>query len=179
MFPPPSTAWCCVHPKYLPGGFCPGKITLGKILSEISGQYSYQGFKPRDRILESSISSRKILAKNFFSASRRMSFFFFFFFYPSKPFQTPREQNFYRAEFFPKSIFPDRIPVIDTGYLLMVYFKIFCYPANTGGEEEASVKEHSCGKNSVPNFGGVLFRPFFLFFFKDFSRPFSVLNTKT
>jgi hypothetical protein len=43
-------------------GFCPGKLTLEKILSEISGQYFYRGFKPRDRIFpavfkESSISS--------------------------------------------------------------------------------------------------------------------------
>ncbi len=36
----------------LPGRekLCPGKLTLGKILSEISGQYFYQDFKPRDRI---------------------------------------------------------------------------------------------------------------------------------
>ncbi len=44
------------------GEFCPEKLTLGKILSEISGQYFEQGFKPRDRIFpavfkESSISS--------------------------------------------------------------------------------------------------------------------------
>ncbi len=32
------------------GEFCPGKLTLGKILFEISGQYFYQGFKPRARI---------------------------------------------------------------------------------------------------------------------------------
>ncbi len=28
----------------IPGGFCPGKLTLGKFLSEIVGQYFYQGF---------------------------------------------------------------------------------------------------------------------------------------
>ncbi len=32
------------------GGILLGKLTLGKILSEILGQYFYQGFKPRDRI---------------------------------------------------------------------------------------------------------------------------------
>jgi hypothetical protein len=37
---------------YIPGRekLCPGKLTLGKILSEIPGQYFYQGFKPCDRI---------------------------------------------------------------------------------------------------------------------------------
>ena len=44
-----SLVWVC--PQHIPGGgeILPGKLTLGKILSEISGQYFYQGFKPRDK----------------------------------------------------------------------------------------------------------------------------------
>ncbi len=36
--------------KTLPGGFCPGKLTLGKISFEIAGKNVSQGFKPQDRI---------------------------------------------------------------------------------------------------------------------------------
>ncbi len=40
-----------VYANEIPGGkILPGKINFGKILSEISGQYFYQGFKTRDRI---------------------------------------------------------------------------------------------------------------------------------
>ncbi len=106
------------------GGILLGKINFGKILSEISGQYFYLGFKPWVRIFpfvffkESSISSSyrlKIKAKNFFGASRRISFL---------PFQTPRGQTpilssgteFALGRIFLALILLDRIPLSVRGY---------------------------------------------------------------
>ncbi len=55
---PPPLSWAFFFTYR--GGFCPGKLNLGKILSEISGQYFYQGFKP-DRIFPTVFKkSRKV-----------------------------------------------------------------------------------------------------------------------
>ncbi len=68
------------------GEFCPWKITVGNILSEISGQYFYQGFKQFFPLFykECSISSCNQLKKKYnpklFLALRAK-----FPFYPSKP----------------------------------------------------------------------------------------------
>ncbi len=62
--PPPGFTYIyiCTSVFINTGGILPGKINFGKNLSEISGQYFYQGVKPRDRnfpavFKESSISS--------------------------------------------------------------------------------------------------------------------------
>ena len=84
-----------------------GKITLGKILSEILGQYFFRLFKARDRIfplflrkVESPLHTKKIL-RRFAPDSERFGLF------SRQFFPDPRGQNFFRAflssgtEFFP------------------------------------------------------------------------------
>jgi hypothetical protein len=73
----------------LPPYLLPGKINFGKILYEISGQYFYQGFKPRDRIFPTFFKKSPISSSHCLIIKYKPKFYSAlcaeFPFYPSKP----------------------------------------------------------------------------------------------
>ncbi len=68
------------------GEILPGKINFGKILSEISGQYFYRGFKPRDKIFPLFLRKVQFHLVIVLKYKPKISFLRAeFSFYPSKP----------------------------------------------------------------------------------------------